>query len=255
MIGAAFAGASGILLAPSVGLDALVLTFVVVQAFGAAAVGRFQSTARPSPAASASASSQSLLNAPTSSDVVPFVHDLPGLDQACRSSCCSRSCSPPGRAAPRAGGPPSATVRAAAAAGPGRAGLVVVGGPRRIALPLRLRPGSRVHARRGVRHHLRLAVPAHRSVQPGLAVPGRLRGLGATTSATSPRARPALAAGVVAAGLVAVPMGAIVAIPAIRLSGLFLALATLGFGVLVEKLLYPAGVHVRRDRIADRRTP
>jgi ABC-type branched-subunit amino acid transport system permease subunit len=36
-----------------------------------------------------------------------------------------------------------------------------------------------------------------------------------------------------------VPVGAFVAIPAIRLSGLFLALATLGFGILVEKLLYP----------------
>jgi ABC-type branched-subunit amino acid transport system ATPase component/branched-subunit amino acid ABC-type transport system permease component len=43
---------------------------------------------------------------------------------------------------------------------------------------------------------------------------------------------------VLLAGLVAVPVGAIVAIPAIRLSGLFLALATLGFGVLVQKMLY-----------------
>jgi ABC-type branched-subunit amino acid transport system ATPase component len=33
-------------------------------------------------------------------------------------------------------------------------------------------------------------------------------------------------------------IGALVAIPAIRLSGLFLALATLGFGILVERLLY-----------------
>jgi ABC-type branched-subunit amino acid transport system permease subunit len=45
--------------------------------------------------------------------------------------------------------------------------------------------------------------------------------------------------GALGAGLVVVPLGAFVAIPAIRLSGLFLALATLGFGVLVEKLLYP----------------
>ena len=41
------------------------------------------------------------------------------------------------------------------------------------------------------------------------------------------------------AGLVAVPVGALVAIPAIRLSGLFLALATLGFGIMVERLFYP----------------
>ncbi|WP_236795459.1 branched-chain amino acid ABC transporter permease/ATP-binding protein [Amycolatopsis sp. GM8] len=39
--------------------------------------------------------------------------------------------------------------------------------------------------------------------------------------------------------LIAVPVGAIVAIPAIRLSGLFLALATFGFAIMVERLLYP----------------
>jgi ABC-type branched-subunit amino acid transport system permease subunit len=44
--------------------------------------------------------------------------------------------------------------------------------------------------------------------------------------------------GVLAAAAVAIPIGAFVAIPAIRLSGLFLALATLGFGILVEQLLY-----------------
>jgi len=39
-------------------------------------------------------------------------------------------------------------------------------------------------------------------------------------------------------GLVAVPVGALLAIPAIRLSGLFLALATFGFGILVEYMFY-----------------
>ncbi|HMD46131.1 MAG TPA: branched-chain amino acid ABC transporter permease/ATP-binding protein [Acidimicrobiales bacterium] len=37
---------------------------------------------------------------------------------------------------------------------------------------------------------------------------------------------------------VTVPVGAIVAIPAIRLSGVFLALATLGFGILLEQMIY-----------------
>jgi ABC-type branched-subunit amino acid transport system ATPase component/branched-subunit amino acid ABC-type transport system permease component len=40
------------------------------------------------------------------------------------------------------------------------------------------------------------------------------------------------------ASLVAVPVGAAVAIPAMRLSGVFLALATLGFGVIVEEAFY-----------------
>lgn len=40
------------------------------------------------------------------------------------------------------------------------------------------------------------------------------------------------------AGLVAVPVGALLSIPAIRLSGVYLALATFGFGVLMDKLIY-----------------
>jgi branched-subunit amino acid ABC-type transport system permease component len=40
------------------------------------------------------------------------------------------------------------------------------------------------------------------------------------------------------AALIMVPVGAIVAIPAIRLSGLFLALATFGFGILAQNLLF-----------------
>jgi len=42
----------------------------------------------------------------------------------------------------------------------------------------------------------------------------------------------------VLAVLVAVPVGALVAIPAIRVSGVFLALATLGFGIAVEQVFY-----------------
>ncbi|GAA0607665.1 MULTISPECIES: ABC transporter permease subunit [Sporichthya] len=41
------------------------------------------------------------------------------------------------------------------------------------------------------------------------------------------------------AGAVAIPVGALIAIPAIRLSGLYLALATLGFGVLLANYFYP----------------
>src|SRR3954454_17674881 len=39
------------------------------------------------------------------------------------------------------------------------------------------------------------------------------------------------------AGLVAAPVGALVAVPAIRLSGIYLALATFGFGVLPQQLV------------------
>ena len=39
-------------------------------------------------------------------------------------------------------------------------------------------------------------------------------------------------------GLIAVPIGVLLAIPAIRLSGLYLALATFGFGILLQSMFY-----------------
>jgi ABC-type branched-subunit amino acid transport system ATPase component/branched-subunit amino acid ABC-type transport system permease component len=45
----------------------------------------------------------------------------------------------------------------------------------------------------------------------------------------------------VLATLVAVPVGALISIPAIRVSGVFLALATLGFGILAEQVFYTRG--------------
>lgn len=62
------------------------------------------------------------------------------------------------------------------------------------------------------------------------------------------------------AGLVLVPIGAIVAIPAVRLSGVFLGLATLGFSLFVEQIFYStpimfgqsiSGVSVGRPSIGD----
>ncbi|HEX4100771.1 MAG TPA: ABC transporter permease [Pseudonocardiaceae bacterium] len=41
------------------------------------------------------------------------------------------------------------------------------------------------------------------------------------------------------AGLAAVPFGAIVAIPAIRLAGIYVAVATFGFGIVLQYLVYP----------------
>ena len=46
------------------------------------------------------------------------------------------------------------------------------------------------------------------------------------------------AAALLVAGLIAVPIGALLAIPAARLGGLYLALATLGFGIAVSQMFY-----------------
>jgi ABC-type branched-subunit amino acid transport system ATPase component/branched-subunit amino acid ABC-type transport system permease component len=45
-------------------------------------------------------------------------------------------------------------------------------------------------------------------------------------------------AALVVAGLIAVPIGALLSIPAIRLSGLYLALTTFGFGILLQYMFY-----------------
>jgi ABC-type branched-subunit amino acid transport system permease subunit len=47
---------------------------------------------------------------------------------------------------------------------------------------------------------------------------------------------------VLVGGLVALPVGAMVAIPAIRLSGIYLAIGTFGFGLLVQRLAFPTGL-------------
>ena len=44
----------------------------------------------------------------------------------------------------------------------------------------------------------------------------------------------------IGAGLVTIPLGAVLAIPAIRLSGLYLALATFGFGILMQSVVFNA---------------
>jgi branched-chain amino acid transport system permease protein len=47
--------------------------------------------------------------------------------------------------------------------------------------------------------------------------------------------------GLLMAPLLAAPLGAIVAFPALRLQGLYLALATMAFGVLAQEMLFPRG--------------
>jgi branched-subunit amino acid ABC-type transport system permease component len=44
------------------------------------------------------------------------------------------------------------------------------------------------------------------------------------------------------AGLSAVPFGVLVAVPALRLSGIYLALATLGFGIFMQNVMYPSSL-------------
>jgi ABC-type branched-subunit amino acid transport system ATPase component/branched-subunit amino acid ABC-type transport system permease component len=49
------------------------------------------------------------------------------------------------------------------------------------------------------------------------------------------------------AGLIAVPVGAVLAVPAIRLSGLYLAIATFGFGIFVAYMFYTSDLMFGSD--------
>jgi ABC-type branched-subunit amino acid transport system permease subunit len=63
--------------------------------------------------------------------------------------------------------------------------------------------------------------------------------VGACVSARAVGAGIPWGAALVLGGLVAIPVGALVAIPAIRLSGVYLAIATFGFGLVVQRMFYP----------------
>jgi ABC-type branched-subunit amino acid transport system permease subunit len=74
-------------------------------------------------------------------------------------------------------------------------------------------------------------------------------GLGATTFAHLLENHVPFPLALLLAGLAVVPIGAVVAIPAIRLSGLFLALATFGFGILVQSLVFPSSLGFGRSGV------
>ena len=254
IISSCFAAVSGILIAPVLGLDALLLTLLVVEAFGAAAIGRFSSL--PLTYAGglvvgllASLSRKFLVGFDGVVGVPPSMPFLvlfavlllipkPKLVQAgvrVRTAG-ARERTPLARPSGWA-----ASGRAGGAAGRPRTGR---------------RQAAGLHRRRHLRHHVPVAgLLVWTSGQVSLCH-AAFAGVGAaamfghfTTGLGLPWARrPAPDR-----RWSTVPVGALVAIPAIRLSGLYLALATFGFGILLQRLLLPR-VHVRRRR-QQRRAP
>jgi branched-subunit amino acid ABC-type transport system permease component len=243
-IGAAFAGLSGVLLAPSVGLDALILTLVVVQAFGAAAIGRFRSTSLTFAGGLVIGVAAALLKAPIVTRNVGFMDNLSRLDTSLpflvlfavllftrRGEFTDRS----QRREPRE---PITVPRPVA----GAIGLAAAASA--LALPHLFETRVPVFTLGAVfvvvYASLFLLVEVSNQVSlchVAFVAIGATTFVHVTTGAGLP-----WGVGVLAAAAVAVPVGAFVAIPAIRLSGLFLALATLGFGILVEQQLYSRGL-------------
>lgn len=236
LIGCHFAAISGVLLAPQLGLDALLLTLLVVQAYGAAAVGLFSSL--PLVYAGgllvgvlAALATKYVANSVTLSGLppaIPFlvlfaVLLLAGKRRLVEVGGNSTAPPHPPRLSP-------ATGRSVAIA------TIAVA----IVIPLVVGPRLPVYAQALV------FVPIFASLQLLVRVSGQISLAHAGLAAVGAAAFSHLAAGahlpwlvaVLLAGAIAAPVGALVAIPAIRLSGLFLALATFGFGLLLEMVFY-----------------
>jgi len=237
ILGCVLAAAAGILFSPFVQLDSVLLTLLVIQAFGAAVVGRLHSIPLTNLGAYGIAigaalatkyatGRPSLAGLPTS---LPFMVLFGVLLFAGRGWLRAEGA---GRTAPGwqhrlpTGFPTGMLAGGAAAAA---------------ALPLLLDSSRLLTATATlifvlIFASLSLVIGLSRQVSLCHAV---FAVFGATTlSHLIGRGVPYPVA-VLLAALAVVPIGAVVAIPAIRLSGLFLALATLGFGILAQYLLFP----------------
>jgi branched-subunit amino acid ABC-type transport system permease component len=243
IIGSAFAALSGVLIAPFLGLDAGLLTLLVVQAFGAVAIGRFRSlplTYAGGVALGVAANilikqladRPALAGLPSSLSFVVLVGALvlwppravgrvnaaPVEPQWIVRRFAARSRWPAIGAGvmtvvalPHLVGPKLPSYTAAAA-------LVVMF----VSLALLVRGSGQISLCHAAFGAVGATAFSHFASSSGLGLPWALA--------------------LVLAGAAAVPVGALVAIPAIRLSGVYLALATFGFAILMERVAYPTGV-------------
>ncbi len=235
-IGTSFAAVSGILIAPTIGLDAPILTLLVVQAFGAAAIGSFTSIPRTY----------------VGGLIVGVTTALSQLYLASHSGF--------------QGVPPSMPFIILF--------VVLLVTPKRLLLEKGTRLARRLDFAPALNKRisvpttlvglgLLIALPQFVGFRLPLYMTGLLfvilfasLGLLVRTSGQVSLCHLAFAAvgassfahfesfgipwplAVLLAGLVTVPIGAILAIPAIRLPGIYLAIATFGFGILMQRFVF-----------------
>jgi ABC-type branched-subunit amino acid transport system ATPase component/branched-subunit amino acid ABC-type transport system permease component len=237
VISTTFAAAAGLLIAPSLPIDALTLTLLVVQAFGAAAIGYFSSLPLAYLGGLALGIADALatkyvnnvawlINLPAA---LPFIVLIIVLVALPRSRLTLRRFTVPISVPPSWQAPPRVRIGAGA--------LFVVFlcfVPSLVGAKLTIYTSALTL----VILFLSLGLLVRTSRQVSLCQYAFAAiGAAAFGHFTTGFGVPWLAA-LLLAGLVAVPIGALVAIPAIRLSGVFLALATLGFGILLEQVFY-----------------
>jgi ABC-type branched-subunit amino acid transport system permease subunit len=235
--GSCFAAMSGMLLAPTVGLDAGLLTLLVFYAFGAAAVGAFSSLPLTYAGGIGMGVAASVLTKFVAGndtfDSLPSTLPFIVLFVALLATPASRLIQRDGTGLCRAPAPVRFDRRLQTA---------VVAAGAVVALALPHLAGSRLPVYQTAAGFVILFGSLNLLVRTS----GQISlcqitfaAVGAATFAHATAAGWPWLAAIVAAGLMAVPVGALVAIPAIRLSGVYLAIATFGFGLLVQNLVYP----------------
>ena len=240
IVGCCLAAASGMLIAPSSGLDATILSFLIVQAFGAVAIGLFSSLPLTFVGGLAVGLIQSLATKYTSAHAL-----LNGLPTA----------SPflvlfvvllvvPVRKFPQVRAGLGTLIVSARRLRPKTIALVgVVVGGGMLTVPLWAGPKLPlwISAVTYLVLFASLSLLVWTSGQISLCQVA-FAALGATTFSHfqyTDHIPWLIALGL--AGLVTAPVGAVIAIPAIRLSGVYLALATFGFGVFMQDVIYNQG--------------
>jgi branched-subunit amino acid ABC-type transport system permease component len=236
IIGAVFAALSGILLAPTIGLEAVLLTFLVVQAFGAAAIGRFSSLPLTFVGG--------LVIGVGAALATQFLGGIPGLNGLPASLpflvlFAVLLMSPRGWFTEK-GRHLALAVSHVHLPDKWRRNLMIIAYAVVLALPLL------VGARLPVFTSAAIFVVLFCSMVLLVNMSGQVSLCHAAFAAVGAATFSHLAVGaglpwlvaLLGAGLVTMGLGVIVAIPAIRLSGLYLALATFGFGILMERMVY-----------------
>jgi branched-subunit amino acid ABC-type transport system permease component len=236
IVGCCYASVSGVLLATIVGLEVGLLTLLVVQAFGAAAIGAFDSLVLTYVGGLVVGvltqlsirylgSEPAFQGLPASMPFVILFVVLLAMP--------SRRLIQRGTGRLRPGAPVTPLPRPVAAA------ALVAGAVALVAVP------SLVGARLPVYTQALVYVILFASLGLLVRTSGQISlchmafaAVGASTFSHLTRDGVPWLAAVLLAGLVTVPVGAVVSIPAIRLSGIYLAIATFGFGILVQRLFF-----------------
>jgi ABC-type branched-subunit amino acid transport system permease subunit len=239
VLGCAFAATSGILFSATLGgVHSVLLTLLVVQAFGAAAVGRLQSFPLTVLAAFGLGVVQSVVTKEVGEWGISSLNGLPSaLPTLLLFGAILFSGRRPMREAPTTRSPSrrrvQRTTRFPVRPVVGAVAVMAV-------LPAFFAGGDLLTLTSTVAFFmvfasLSLLVGLSRQLSLAHAI---FVAFGAVGLAKLQGAGVPYLAALLLAGLILVPVGAVLAIPALRLSGLYLGLATLGFGILAQDLIF-----------------